>query len=280
MSDFTEYKKTSDTIGACINKLPKSIYIPVFSTRLLRSAEESNSSFRVLSLCGRKLSPVMWEFLLVEGLMDPAKKSVTVANEFALKDLTRVALSNAKENHVQFSFGARSADFAFEKLKPRDAMLWSLLTLFFKATGKYPELVRINLVQLDKLADRYKFGGFSSVFAMKMEQSDKGEKRPTMAPLKGDAELDEEAEEELTEVEAASERLGVLKTLSHSQNLKADYKEIQKKLFNDRQQIMQEIIGNMRDKEKDKKKLLNYTDKIDDQFGKMQLIFRTPVHQR
>eukprot|EP00826_Nyctotherus_ovalis_P062703 TRINITY_DN911_c0_g7_i1.p1 TRINITY_DN911_c0_g7~~TRINITY_DN911_c0_g7_i1.p1 ORF type:complete len:281 (-),score=103.10 TRINITY_DN911_c0_g7_i1:1745-2587(-) len=279
MGDFAEYKKTSDAIGACISKAPKSTYIPIFSTRLLRSAEESDSSFRVLSVCGRKLSPVKWQFLLVEGLMDSKKKSVAVINEFALKDLTRVALSNAKENHVQFSFGSKSADFMFEKLKPRDAVLWSLLTLFFKATGKYPELVRVNLVQLDKLADRHKFSGFSSVFTMRMEQGGEGEKRPTMAPLRGDAELDEEADEELTEVEAASARLGVLKTLSDSKNLKADYKEIQKKLFNDRQQIMQEIIGSMRDKEKDKKKLLNYTDKIDDQFGKMQLIFRTSVHQ-
>jgi hypothetical protein len=274
MGEFVEYKRVSDSIGGCIAKV--AAYVPIFSVKLLNSAEEINVKyFRILSLCGKRQAPNKWQFFVVEGLMNPAKQSITLTKEFALKDLKRVAFSNTKENYVQFGFGSKNVDYAFEKIKPRDAMLWCLLTLFFKTNGKYPELVRVNLVELDKLAECNKFSAFHGVFKMKLEIESIN--KSTMTPLKGDQASDEErmeVEEELTEVEAASERLGVLKTLSNSKNLKEDYKQIQRKLYSERQQIVQGIINCMRDKEKDKKKLLDYTDKIDNQFSKMQAIFR------
>ena len=274
MGEFAEYKRVSDTIGGCIGKAKA--YVPIFSVKLLHSAEEVNAKlFRVLSLCSKRQALNKWQFFLIEGLMNPTKQSVTLTKEFDLKELKRVEFNNIKENYVQFGFESENVDYEFEKVKSRDAMLWCLLTLFFRTNGKYPELVRVNLVELDKLAERNKFSGFHGVFTIKLEIENTS--KVTMAPLKGDEASDEdrlEVEEELTEIEAATERLGVLKTLSNSKNLKEDYKQIQRKLYNERQQIVQGIVNAMRDKEKEKKKLLDYTDKIDDQFSKMQAIFR------
>lgn len=274
MNDHGDYISVSSLIGSYIDKISKGQYEPVFAAKLMESSSEEGTS-KFFALCGKELSSTQWQFFAVEGLVDFGVSAVKTSREFQLKDLRQVATNCYQEAFAQLTFDAKTIGLSFEKKKPRDAMLWCLLTLFYKVRGKYPELDNINFEALDKLAEKDKFKQFHKVFRIDLELNPDVLVKSTKFSKNYDPSDDEE-DKGLGTAESSSERLELLNSLSNSKDLKEDYKLIQKKFYVERQKILERLVKCIEDKEGDKNKLLNFIAKIDEMFNSMQQSFRTP----
>ena len=277
MTELTEYKKTSDTIKKYIESILQMSYNAIFSVKLLVSNSEVNNIDRNLhntfSLCGKRNSATNWEFFIVEGLINIKNKSITIKQEFNINNLLKIATNSSRENIVCFGLPENNIGFTFEKKKARDIMLWCILTLFYKTHGSYPEIYKVDLIYLDKLAERDHLASLHIVFSIKLEPIPMINKK-AKGPAKGDDMSDEDIDINIDESnEDKEKKMKILDALSKSKNMKADYKLMQKKMFAEKQKIYDGLVKCINKKQDDKNKMINYTEQIDEQFEKMQTIF-------
>jgi len=282
--DFGNFLEIKDLLNSYIKKVPDNKYELIYGAKLAGANLENEDKddenvHKFLILCGKSLAPTQYEFFIVEYLLDFGYETTKLIREFDFKNLTQVGVQDYQEAFLQLVFDTKPYDFFFEKKKPRDAMLWSILTLFYKVRGKYPILGKVDLTELDKLAEKNKFNTFHSVFNAELELNpDVAPRTESFSPVKENAEDDSENEDNRRDaissvVDPTSERLGMLNTLANSKNLKADYKLVEKKLFNERQGILQGIVQKLQEKDEDASKLQTQITKIDEHLTKMQQTF-------
>ena len=128
-----------DLLQEYIGKIQDTKYNLIYGTKM-EGGIQDRETINTLSVCGKQISEKSWEFFILECLLDCAYHKIKVTKTHPLKKLSQVIVPQGSGASIQVVIETKAYTYSFLKKKPRDAMLWTLLTLYFKCMGENPLL--------------------------------------------------------------------------------------------------------------------------------------------
>ncbi|MDR3548007.1 MAG: hypothetical protein P4M11_07050 [Candidatus Pacebacteria bacterium] len=209
--DWGNFAEVKELVSTYIKNIPDAHYALIFASKLADGEDEETKNaagaVKMLCICGKELSSTQWEFFIIECLLDQTQEAAKVQRTHPLHDLTQVSVKEDQEAFMQITIATKAFDYFFEKKKPRDAMLWALLTLYYKVRGKYPKLDKVDFTELDKLAEKHRFGSSHPVFTADLDLDADAIPRTESSPVPEDRE-GEDSEPERRDAMAGPARMG------------------------------------------------------------------------